>query len=163
VRSALKLQNTSLFVLLISISLCAQAGEATVALGIYNFEVDGFDIGASYRTDQSHWQYAYRYVTYTYTGTGLFGGNYTETDTVSGPVINYLFLNESRHTPYIGVGLFNWKQNYSSRTDYYLGGGYMGKMVEHGYFNLGLYGFGDPGTSSGEWNADLQLQLGFFW
>ncbi|MBI4807817.1 MAG: hypothetical protein HY799_02545 [Nitrosomonadales bacterium] len=174
----------SLLALLFSLSHSAIADEFTVAVGVFNFAEAGADIQASYRVDQSHWQYGYRYVSWTDTFHDPYTGNAHSktTETLTGPVVNYLFRNESRHSAYVGVSLLNWTRTETpllvvapsdtqSTTDLYFGGGYMGRFGSAGYYNAGMYLSPTAelktqtaiSSSEQSGNFDIQLQVGLTW
>lgn len=164
------------FVLLLSLNNAVLADEFTVALGVFNLASNGSDFQVSYRMDQSHWQYGYRYARWTDTSSDPFTGQdlTNTTQTLQGPVVNYLFKNESRHTPYVGVSLLNWSQtetplalpgpsDTASTTDLYFGGS--------GYYNAGIYLSPTAkmktqtaiSSSDQSGNFDIQLQAGLAW
>jgi len=177
-------RNISLFALLLALSTVARSDEITVELGLFNFAREGQDFRASYRLEQSHWQFGYRHVQWTDIFYDPFTGNphSKTTETLTGPGVDYLFFNESRHSPYVGVSLLKWSRtetplnmvapsNTSSTTDIYVGGGYMGRFGGWGYYNAGI--FLSPtakmhtqtanSTTDSSGNFDIQLQVGFAW
>lgn len=177
-------RNIGLFALLLLLNLSAAADEFTVALGVFNLAENGADIQASYRPDQSHWQYGYRYVSWADTFHDPYTGNAHSrtTETLTGPLVNYLFMNESRHSPYVGVSLLKWTRtetpllvvapsNAQSTTDFYFGGGYMGRFGSAGYYNAGMYLSPTAemktqtaiSSSEQSGNFDIQLQVGLAW
>lgn len=180
----MKKRSLSLWVVLLSLCNSAFADEFTVALGVFNLASGGSDFQASYRMGQSHWQYGFRYVGWTDTFHDPYTGNAHSktTETLTGPIVNYLFKNESRHTPYVGVSLLKWSRtetplilpgpsDTASTTDLYFGGGYMGRFLAMGYYNAGMYLSPtakmktQTAISSTEQsgNFDIQLQLGLAW
>lgn len=174
----------SLLALSCLLSHPAVADEFTVAVGVFNFAEAGADIQASYRVDQSHWQYGYRYVSWADTFHDPYTGNAHSktTETLTGPIVNYLFRNESRHSPYVGVSLLKWTRTETpllvvapsstqSTTDLYFGGGYMGRFGSAGYYNAGMYLSPTAemktqtaiSSSEQSGNFDIQLQVGLAW
>jgi len=170
--------------LLMSGQISARADEFNVAFGLFNFADEGRDVRISYRQEQSHWQFAYKYVQWTDTFYDPFTGlaHSKTTETLKGPGVNYLFKNESRHTPYVGVSLLKWSRvetplivnapsGASSTTDIYVGGGFMGRFGGWGYYNAGM--FLSPtakmhtqtavSSTDSTGNFDIQLQIGFAW
>lgn len=123
-----------------------------VAVGLFSLAKDGADIQINFRPAQSHYQFGYKYTRWTdvfhdpFTGRAL-----TETtQSMSGPILNYLFHPESDSSYYIGASLLNWSRTEkallittpagsASTTDLYFGGGYTGSIGEFGYYNLGMY------------------------
>jgi hypothetical protein len=180
----MKKQTFSLLVILLSLNTSAFADEFNVALGVFNLASNGSDVQVSYRLDKSHWQYGYRYVRWTDTSSDPFTGRdlTKTTQTLQGPVVRYLFKNESRHSPYVGGSLLKWTQtetpialpgpsDTASTTDLYFGGGYMGRFGSVGYYNAGM--FISPtakmktqtaiSSSEQSGNFDIQLQIGMAW
>lgn len=176
--------NIGLPVVLLSLSHAATADEFTLALGIFNLAENGADIRASFRPEQSHWQYGYRYVRWSDTFHDPFTGNAHSrtTNTMTGSVVNYLFKNESRHSAYAGVSVLKWSRTETpllvaapsdtqSTTNLYFGGGYMGRIGKMWHYNAGMYlaPSAEMNTqtaiSSEEQSGsfDIQLQLGLVW
>jgi hypothetical protein len=170
--------------LLVLEQLPVQADEFNVAFGLFNFANEGRDVRVSYRLEQSHWQFAYKHVQWTDTFYDPFTGraHSKTTETLKGLGVNYLFKNESRHTPYVGVSLLEWSRvetplmvnapsGASSTTDVYVGGGFMGRFGGWGYYNAGIFlsptakMYTQTAISSTEssGNFDIQLQVGLAW
>ncbi len=180
----MKNRNICLFVLLMSLILSANADEVTVAFGLFNLAENGADVRAGFRQEQSHWQYGYRYVRWTDTFYDPYTGaaHSKTTEILTGPIVNYLFKNESRHSAYVGVSLLKWSRTETpllvaapsdtqSTTDLYFGGGYMGKIGEMGHYNAGMYLSPTAkmntqtaiSSSDQSGSFDIQLQLGLVW
>jgi hypothetical protein len=180
----MRIRNAIRFLFLLPLCQTANAGEVDVALGIFNIARDGGDIQLNYRADKNHWQYFLRYMQFEDLFIDPYSGNqHSKTwDSLFGPGVNYLFLNESRHSAYVGISLLEWTRTETpilvsgpsmtaSRWDPYFGGGYQGRFGRNGYYNAGI--FIAPTASletqiaissteqSG--NFDIQLQVGFAW
>lgn len=177
-------RSLSLLALLLSLSHPAIADEFSVAAGAFNLAEDGADFQINYREAQSHWQYGLRYQRWSETFHDPYTGNVHSktTDTLIGPVVYYLFQNESRHSAYVGASLLNWTRTETplavagasasgSTTDFYFGGGYMGRFGEMGYYNAGI--FISPtaemktqiaiSETEDSGHFDIQLQVGLVW
>lgn len=162
----------------------AAADEFSVVAGIYNLAEDGAEFQVNFREAQSHWQYGLRYQKWSETFHDPYTGNvHSKTsDTLMGPVVYYLFQNESRHSAYVGVSLLNWSRTETplavagasasgSTTDLYFGGGYMGRFGEMGYYNAGMFIAPTAemntaiaiSTTEESGHFDIQLQLGLVW
>jgi hypothetical protein len=167
------------FVVAASLALAAstaQAGEARLAAGFFLLADDGIDFHASYRAEQSHWQWGLRFVRYT-EEYGFDGTAVSRTTTTKvGPTVSYLFRPDERGSWYLGASLLDWRQKEKSqRTGTvdedsgvapFFGGGYTGRLGAHGFYNLGL--FLSPAKRSTQTadsaeegtGADVQLQIG---
>lgn len=166
---------------LILLASPVSAQEFRIGVGAFVFVEDGVDLQFSYRPQDSHWQYGYRYVSYTYFRYSPFSDRILtrSTETKTGPIVNYLFRPELNDSWYLGVTWLNWSRKETSlftlETDnqstgsLYFGGGYMSSLGKSFYWNTGI--FLSPGaklktqtsvsseTSSG--SVDIQIQLGY--
>jgi hypothetical protein len=154
-----------------------QAAEWRVGTGIFMLSEGGFDAHLGGRPEESHWQFGVRALRYTidwqYAGSSFS----RTTTTMVGPTLNYFFRPQERGSWYLGASLLHWKQHVRSLTTGasgadettapFFGGGYTGRIMESGYFNLGLFLSSvklgtQTSTADGEQTtgADLQLQLG---
>lgn len=127
-----------------------QAGQFMMGIGPFTFAEDGLDLQVSYRPDQSHWQYGYRYVRWTDTFEDPFTGRSLTktTETITGPLVNYLFTPEARWTWYVGASVYRWsikdkslitgEIGSDSTIAPYFGGGFMGLMGKSFYYNAGI-------------------------
>jgi hypothetical protein len=160
--------------------LPVRAQEFRAGIGVYILAKDGLDLQVGYRPKQSHWQFGYRYVQWT----DKFEDPFTDrrltetTQSMTGPLVAYLFRPESRGTWYVGASVLQWSKrerslitgevDRASTTAPFVGGGYTRAPGKHFYFNLGLYL--SPGTklstrtsvSSEEDSGafDIQIQMG---
>lgn len=152
------------------------AGEARVAVGAFILG-GGIDLGLNYRFEGSHWQYGFRFVTWTDQWETASGTELSETtNTKIGPTLNYLFAPAARGSWYLGASVLHWTQDEeSSRTGTtdkastvapFFGGGYTGRIGARGYYNLGLFlspaklSTQTADTAEETTGADIQLQLG---
>jgi hypothetical protein len=155
------------------------AGQVMMGVGLGFFAEDGLDLQVSYLPSQSHWLYAYRY----FRGTNTFNDPFTDraltktTDTMSGPLVNYLFRPQARGTAYVGASLLSLSRKErslitgevgtDSTTALFIGGGFMGS-IDWFHYNAGF--FLAPGvklrtstsvSSEDQSGAfDIQLQVG---
>jgi hypothetical protein len=158
----------------------SSAANLYIGVGVFILAEDGADFQISFRPDQSHWMFGYRYLRYTdtfedpYTGRGLT----KQTETKTGPLVCYLFNIEKSGSFYLGLSLLQWSRtekstvtgesDTASTTSLYFGGGYTHRWGSLVYSNIGM--FLSPGTSlhtqtsvSSEDDSgafDIQLQLG---
>lgn len=108
------------------------------------------------------------------------GRELTETtESLSGPIINYLFHPESDGSYYLGFSLLTWSRTEkalvitsapgsASTTDPYFGGGYSGSMGKFGFYKWGFY-LGPTAelntqtavsSEQSHGNFDTQIQIG---
>lgn len=171
------MKKIAIFFIIIATATPAHAGDFNVALGIASL-LGGQDFQVNYRPEQSHWQFGYRYISWTDTFEDPFTGReLTETSmTYTGPIVSYLLDIDSSETYYLGASLFQWssteKSLITSETDSesviapFFGGGYTSRMGESAYYNLGAFISGtrlktETSVSSSETlGLDLQLQVG---
>lgn len=141
-----------LYVLLLIPAFQANAQELQVGVGVFALAKNGVDIQVAYRQPHSHYQFGYKHVQWTdvfhdpFTGRAL-----TETtQSLSGPLVNYLLHPESDGTYYFGISLLKWSRTEKAllittppgsgaTTDFYFGGGYTKHLGQFGYYNLGMY------------------------
>jgi hypothetical protein len=152
------------------------AGEARVAVGAFILG-GGIDLDLNYRFEGSHWQYGFRFVTWTDQWETASGTELSETTNIKiGPTLNYLFAPAARGSWYLGASVLHWTQDEeSSRTGTtdkastvapFFGGGYTGRIGARGYYNLGLFlspaklSTQTADTAEETTGADIQLQLG---
>ena len=157
-----------------------EAGQIVSGVGPFTFAEDGLDLQLGYLPDQSHWLYGYRYIRWTTTDKDPFTGRSLTktTDTMTGPLVNYLFRPQARFgTGYVGASLLRLSRKErslitgevgtDSTTALFIGGGFMG-WVNSFYYNAGI--FLAPGvklhtstsvSSEDQSGAfDIQLQVG---
>ncbi len=171
-----------LLVLLLIQTFQANAAGIQIGVGVFALAKNGADIQVTYRQPQSHFQVGYKYARWTdvfhdpFTGRAL-----TETtQSLSGPLVNYLLHPEADGSYYFGVSLLNWSRTEkallittppgsASTTDLYFGGGYTKYLGQFGYYNLGMYLsptaklYTQTAVSSEESSGgfDIQIQVGF--
>jgi hypothetical protein len=175
------MKKLSVAAILVSVLLAAPANavESRVALGVFTL-IGGMDLQLSFRPEQSHWMFGFRYLTYVEEFEDPFTGRVLdETDvTMTGPIVTYLIDIDSNATWYFGASMLSWSQKLreegvggqsdeASTTAPFLGGGYMGKFGGEGYYNVGIFLSGaeltleTANTFSEETGIDVQAQLGF--
>lgn len=158
-----------------------RAGQFTIGVGVFTLVEDGADLQLSYRPEQSHFAWGYRYLRWTDTFEDPFTGRKLTktTTTMAGPAATYLFSPEAPRSWYLGVSVLRWSKaerslvtgeiGTGSTTAPFFGGGYSGSIgTSPFHYNLGL--FVSPGAkvntstsvSSEEDSGafDVQLQLG---
>ncbi len=154
-----------------------------IGVGVFLLAEDGADFQISFRPDESHWMFGYRYVRWTdtfedpYTGRDLT----KRTETKTGPLACYLFNIEKSGSFYLGVSLLLWSRtekslvtgesDTASTTSLYFGGGYTARLGSLVYVNVGM--FLSPGASlhtqtsvsseddSGAFDVQAQLGIAF--
>lgn len=175
--------NVLIFItcLLVPLGAFAETGNLRIGIGVFVLAQGGTDIQITYRLPQSHYQFGYKHVRWTDTFHDPFTGRALTdtTQSMNGPILNYLFQPEADHSFYAGISLLNWSRTEkallistpsgsASTTDLYFGGGYTGSIGDFGYFNLGMYLspsaklYTQTAVSSEESSGgfDTQLQIG---
>ena len=123
-----------------------------LGVGVFALAGNGADIQINFRPPQSHYQFGYRYVRWTDVFHDPFTGRaHSETtQSMTGPVLNYLLHPEAEGSYYLGISLLNWSRTEvpllitaapgsASTTNLYFGGGYSASFGNFGYYNLGMY------------------------
>src|SRR5687767_11551314 len=90
------------------------AGEARVAVGAFILG-GGIDLDLNYRFEGSHWQYGFRFVTWTDQWETASGTELSETTNIKiGQTLNYLFAPAARGSWYLGASVLHWTQDEES-------------------------------------------------
>lgn len=151
-----------------------------VGIGIFTLG-GGADFQVNYRPPQTHYQFGYKYTRWTDEFQDPYAGTYltSTTESLSGPIFNYLFHPESKGSFYLGISLLTWSRTETalaissppdsqSTTDIYFGGGYTNALGSFGYYNLGMYLSPTAqlntqtaiSSEQSKGSIDLQLQIG---
>ena len=156
------------------------AAQFGAGVGIFTLAENGADIQINYHPEQGSWLFGYKFTRWTDTFHDPFTGRELTktTNTMTGPIANYLFSPESPGTWYLGIEVLRWtrKEKWlftgatSSDSTFapFFGGGYMASPGESFYYNLGFFlspfpklstntGYSSEESSGG---FDIQLQLG---
>ena len=156
------------------------AKQFLVGIGIFMLG-GGADFQVNYRLPQTHFQFGYKYTRWTDEFQDPFTGTYltSTTESLSGPIFNYLFHPESQGSFYLGISLLTWSRTETalatstppdsqSTTNIYFGGGYTSALGSFGYYNLGIYASPTAqlntqtaiSSEQSKGNIDMQLQIG---
>lgn len=167
--------------LLVPLRALAETENLWIGVGVFALAKDGADFQVSFRLPENPYQIGYQYVRWT----DVFHDPFTNraltetTQSMEGPILNYMFQPKADRSFYAGVSLLNWSRTEkallistpsgsASTTDLYFGGGYTGSIGDFGYFNLGMYlspsaKLNTQTTVSSEESSggfDIQLQAG---
>ena len=175
------MKKLSVAAILFSLLLSAPANavETRVALGVFIL-TGGIDLQLNFRPEQSHWMFGLRHLTYEDEFEDPFTGRVLDkTDvTMTGPIVTYLINIDSGSTWYVGASMLSWSKKLreegvggqsdeASVTAPFFGGGYMGKLGDAGYYNVGMFLSSAELTLETEYTfdqetgIDVQAQLGF--
>lgn len=156
------------------------AKQFLVGIGIFMLG-GGADFQVYYQPPQTHYQLGYKYTRWSDEFQDPYSGTYltSTTESLSGPVFNYLFHPESKGSFYLGISLLTWSRTETalaistppdsqSTTNVYFGGGYTRAIGSFGYYNLGIYVSPTAqlntqtaiSSEQSKGNIDMQLQIG---
>lgn len=159
----------------------SDAGNFQAGIGLFALAKNGADVALSYRQPESHYQFGMKYTHWTDVAHDPFTGRVLDEthQTLTGPIVNYLFHPEASSSGYIGVSILQWTHTISPRqivtpdhtvrtVDPYFGGGYSGQLGRTFYYNAGFYlsptakiDNQTPVSSETQGgNFDIQLQIG---